>query len=109
MSSSHVLPPSLWFYLQFGESGTAAGPACSQQMCKDFHGMLFPRASLGKDNVTAAGLREGAGPEKSSPESCPEHVPASWEPAGAGEEAAAALGNRLWVGQSSGCAALGLP
>lgn len=107
MSFSHVLPPSLWFYLQFGEGGSAAGLACSQWMCKDFHGVLFPRASLGKDNVTAAVLREGVGPEKNSPESCPEHVPGSWEPAGA--EVAAALGNRLWVGQSSGCAALGLP
>lgn len=71
--------------------------------------MLLPRASLGKDNVTAAVLRGGAALEKQGPESCPEHVPASWEPAGAGEEAAAALGNQAWAGQSSGCAALGLP
>lgn len=64
--------------------------------------MIFPRASLGKSNVTAAVLREGAAPEKSSPQSCPERVPASWEPAGAGEEAAAALGNQLGSGRALG-------
>lgn len=110
MSFSDILPPSLWFYLQFGDGGSAAGPAYSQQMCEEFHGVLFPRPSLGK-SVTAAVLR-GAAPAKSSPQSCPEHVPASWEPAGAGQ-AAAALGNQLWLGQSPGCssgpAALGLP
>lgn len=64
--------------------------------------MTFPRASLGKGNVTAAVLRE-----KSSPQCCPEHVPAPWGPAGAGQEAAAALGNQLGSGRALG-AVLGL-
>lgn len=108
MSFSHILPPSLGFYLQFGDGGSAAGPACSQQMCKEFMVWYSP------GHVTAAVLGEGAAPEKSSAQSCPEHVPASWEPAAAGGEAAAALRNQLWVRQSSsacssGSAALGLP
>lgn len=77
--------------------------------------MVFPIASFGKNNVTAAAFQKevlrGLPSEKSSPQPCPE--PATWEAVGAGEET---LRNRLLVRETSRlqlctccvCAGLGL-
>lgn len=113
MSFSQVLPPSLWFYLQFVMVVLQQLLPVANRSVRSSTRCGVPQGRSGKREWNSSSAQKGAAPEKSSPQPCPEHVPPSWEAAGAGEEAAAALRNQLWVGQSSGCrsgaAALGLP
>lgn len=66
-----------------------------------------PQGKSGEKQCSSSSAQRRSCSWKEHPQSCPEHVPASWEPAGAGEEAEAALRNQLGSGRALG-AVLGL-